>query len=45
VAHQPGPVALTGFLEYGPAEDDTGRVSWLRLRLSPEALAASPISH
>lgn len=45
VSHLPGPVALTGVLEYGPAEDDTGRVSWLRLRLSPEALAATPLSH
>ena len=40
VTHQNGPVALTGQLEYGPAEDDTGRVSWIRLRLSPDALAA-----
>lgn len=40
VAHQHGPVALTGRLEYGPAEDETGRVSWLRLRLAPEAMAA-----
>lgn len=42
VAHQPGLVALTGRLEFGPAEDDTGRVSWLRLHLTPEALAALP---
>jgi hypothetical protein len=40
IAHQPGPVALTGRLEYGPAEDDTGRVSWVRLHLAPDALAA-----
>lgn len=39
VAHQNGPVALTGRLAYGPVEDDTGRVSWLRLHLAPEALA------
>lgn len=45
VAHQPGLLTLTGRLEYGPAEDETGRISWLRLRLSPEALAASPASH
>lgn len=44
VAHQPGPLALTGRLEYGPVEDETGRISWLRLRLPPEALAAPPVS-
>ena len=42
VAHQNGPLALTGRLEYGPAEDDTGRVSWIRLHLAPDALAAQP---
>lgn len=42
VAHLPGPLALTGRLEYGPAEDATGRVSWIRLHLSPDALAAQP---
>lgn len=45
VAHQAGPVGLTGRLEYGPAEDETGRVSWLRLRLAPEALVATAPSH
>lgn len=45
VAHQPGPLALTGRLEYGPLEDETGRISWLRLRLPPEALAAPPAAH
>lgn len=40
VAHQAGPLALSGRLEYGPAEDETGRVSWLRLHLAPDALAA-----
>ncbi|MDR7272670.1 hypothetical protein J2X20_005353 [Pelomonas saccharophila] len=45
VAHQAGPIALTGRLEYGPAEDASGRVSWIRLRLAPEALAAAPASH
>jgi len=50
VAHQPGPLALTGRLEYGPAEDETGRVSWIRLHLAPQALAtqasgAAPHSH
>jgi hypothetical protein len=42
VAHRPGPLALTGRLEFGPAEDATGRVSWIRLHLSPDALAAQP---
>jgi len=42
VAHQAGPVALTGRLEVGPAEDETGRVSWVRLHLAPDALAAQP---
>lgn len=42
VAHQRGPLVLTGRLAYGPAEDETGRVSWLRLHLSPDALAAQP---
>lgn len=45
IAHQPGPVALTGRLEVGPAEDETGRVSWLRLHLAPDALAATPSSN
>ncbi len=45
VAHQGGPIALTGRLEYGPAEDESGRVSWLRLHLAAEALAATPASH
>lgn len=42
VAFQPGPIALTGRLELGPAEDDTGRVTWLRLHLDTDALAATP---
>ena len=45
VAHQPGAVALTGRLEWGPVEDDTGRVSWLRLRLAPDSLAPLPETH
>lgn len=45
VAHQRGPVALTGRLEYGPVEDETGRISWIRLHLAPQALAATPASH
>ncbi|HEX6704874.1 MAG TPA: hypothetical protein VF169_08960 [Albitalea sp.] len=39
VVHQSGPLALTGRLEYGPAEDESGRVSWIRLHLTPAALA------
>lgn len=42
VAHQSGALALTGRLEYGPAEDETGRVSWLRLYLTPDALETRP---
>ncbi len=42
VTHQGGPLALTGRLDYGPAEDASGRVSWVRLHLGPEALAAQP---
>lgn len=45
VAHRAGPVALTGRLDYGPAEDESGRVSWLRLRLTPDALTADSPSH
>lgn len=50
VAHQAGPVTLTGRLDYGRAEDATGRVSWIRLHLAPDALAAqssaaTPHSH
>ncbi|MDR7333644.1 hypothetical protein [Roseateles asaccharophilus] len=42
VAYQPGPLTLTGRLEFGPAEDATGRISWLRLQLAPAALAELP---
>jgi hypothetical protein len=42
VAHQPGPVVLTGRLDYGRAEDSTGRISWVRLHLADDALAARP---
>lgn len=42
VAHQGGPLTLTGRLEYGPAEDEAGRVSWVRLYIAPDALAAAP---
>ena len=42
VSHQRGAITLTGRLEFGPAEDETGRVSWVRLHLAPEALASAP---
>lgn len=42
VAHRPGPIMLTGRLEYGPAEDASGRVTWLRLYLAADALADQP---
>ncbi len=42
VAYQPGPIALTGRLEVGPAEDETGRVGWVRLHLAADALAGQP---
>lgn len=44
VAQQVGPLVLTGRLDYGPAEDESGRVSWLRLQLAPDALASVPVS-
>ena len=40
VAHQPGLLTLTGRLAWGRSEGPDGRVSWLRLQLEPEALAA-----
>lgn len=40
VAFQSGLLTLTGRIEYGPAEDASGRVSWVRLHLDPAALAA-----
>ena len=42
VTHQAGLISLTGRLDYGPVEDETGRVSWVRLHLPPTALAAGP---
>ncbi|WP_348753382.1 hypothetical protein [uncultured Aquincola sp.] len=49
VAHVPGPLALTGRLAFGPAEDATGRVSWIRLYLPDDALApmasTTPATH
>jgi hypothetical protein len=38
--HQPGLVELTGRLQLGREEDASGRVSWVRLYLAPEAVAA-----
>ncbi len=42
IPHQDGLLVLTGRLRVGRLEDDTGRVSWVRLELSPDALAAQP---
>lgn len=39
ITHQPGLVALVGRLQVGRAEDASGRVSWVRLLLDPQALA------
>lgn len=41
VAPQPGPIAITGRLHVGRAEDAAGHVSWLRLDLDPETRAGS----
>jgi hypothetical protein len=42
IPHQDGLLVLTGRLRVGRAEDETGRVSWVRLELPPDALAAQP---
>ena len=42
VAHRDGLVTLTGTLSVGRAEDESGRVSWIRLQLPPDALQAQP---
>ncbi len=39
VAPQPGPIAITGRLHVGRAEDASGHVSWLHLDLDPETPA------
>ena len=39
VAHHRGLIALAGRLEVGRAEDPSGRVSWVRLRLDPKSIA------
>lgn len=44
VVHQPGLVALTGRLALGREEDASGRVSWVRLQLDPDALAADQLT-
>ena len=41
IVHRTGLVALTGRLEYGRLEDATGKVSWVRLHLPPQATAAA----
>ena len=43
VAHQPGLLALVGRLQVGRQEDASGRVSWVRLVLAPDALADHPL--
>lgn len=45
VAHVPGRIALVGTLSLGRAEseDGTGRISWVRLQLAPDALALQPL--
>lgn len=45
VAHRNGLVALTGTLSVGRVEDETGRVSWIRLQLPSDALSDSPDSN
>ncbi len=42
--HQPGLIALTGRLEVGRAEDASGRVSWVRLHLEPQAAVSTSAS-
>lgn len=44
VAHRNGLVTLTGTLSIGRVEDETGRVSWIRLQLPTDALSDSPDS-
>ena len=44
VAHQPGLITLTGRLVVGRVEDAAGRVSWVRLHLSPQALAERQVN-
>lgn len=44
VAHRDGLVVLTGTLAVGRAEDPSGRVSWVRLQLPPQALEHAGLS-
>lgn len=44
VPHQDGLLVLTGRLRVGRVEDDTGRVSWVRLELPPQALQSQPVA-
>ncbi|OWQ44943.1 hypothetical protein CDL60_21790 [Roseateles noduli] len=44
VAHRDGLVVLTGTLSIGRVEDESGRVSWIRLQLPPGALEAQSAS-
>ncbi len=40
VVHQAGLIAVTGRLDIGRHEASSGRVTWMRLQLAPDALAA-----
>jgi hypothetical protein len=42
IAHRNGLVVLTGQLQVGRQEDGSGRVSWVRLQLPPQALEDAP---
>jgi hypothetical protein len=42
VSHRPGLVRVVGQLEFGQQEMPDGRISWVRLRLGPHALAENP---
>lgn len=44
VPHQDGLLVLTGRLRVGRVEDETGRVSWVRLELPPQALQSQPVA-
>lgn len=44
VSHQDGLLVLTGRLRVGRVEDESGRVSWVRLELPPQALQADPVA-
>ena len=43
VPHQSGLIALTGQLEVGRLEDLSGRVSWVRLVLGPDAVTETQL--